>query len=146
MNRETKSYVCANINDTDEFVIRLLNRINFNSVVLLNGDVGTGKTYICSQIASHFGIKDFASSSFQRVNEYTGNVNIIHCDFYRSQCEYEFFLQEIDPLLQDPWILLIEWFNLKYDIIECDQFFEITLKHGGGSNRLIEITELNLLL
>ena len=35
------------------------------NIILLNGDLGTGKTYVCSKIANYFGINDLTSSSFQ---------------------------------------------------------------------------------
>ena len=141
MNGKVEKHSCININETRKCIASLLERITPNTVIILNGEMGTGKTYICSQIASHFGVKNFASSSFQRVNQYTGKVNIVHCDFYRSQCDYDFFFLEVEPLLVEPWILLMEWFNLSKDLIDKDEIFEISLKHNGGSNRIIEVVQ-----
>jgi tRNA threonylcarbamoyl adenosine modification protein YjeE len=141
MNDKVEKYLSININDTRKIIVNLLERTNLNTVFLLSGEMGTGKTYICSQIASHFGVKNFASSSFQRVNQYAGKVNIVHCDFYRSQCDYDFFFLEVEPLLVEPWILLMEWFNLGKDVIDSEEIFEISLKHNGGSNRIIEVAQ-----
>ena len=71
-----KSYYISNQNQTDVFVSEFAKSINPENIILLNGDLGTGKTYICSKIANYFGIDDLTSSSFQRFNLHRGKINV----------------------------------------------------------------------
>ena len=134
-----KSHFVTNEAQTDVFVSKLAELIKPQTIILLNGDIGTGKTYVSSKIANHFGINNLSSASFQRVNLHSGDVNIVHCDFYRRTCDYDFFCNEIEPLLADPWILLMEWTSFESVIPEIGQVIEILINHKGGSKREILI-------
>ena len=136
-----KTYHFLNQNQTDVFVSEFAKSMNPENIILLNGDLGTGKTYICSKIANYFGIKDLSSSSFQRVNFHRGKMNLIHCDFYRNSCDDYFFLNEIEPLLLYPWILLLEWMKPEDFIIDYGQVTEIFIQHKGDSKRELRITK-----
>lgn len=132
-----KTYYISGKEQTDSFVIKLAKFITPGTIILLNGDIGTGKTYICSKIAENYGISNLSSSSFQRVSLHTGDINIVHCDFYRSTFDYNFFCEEIEPLLYDPWILLLEWVKREDNFPEIGQLLEIQISEKGGNNREI---------
>jgi|SaaInlStandDraft_2_1057019.scaffolds.fasta_scaffold245080_1 tRNA threonylcarbamoyladenosine biosynthesis protein TsaE len=135
-----KSHFVTNEAQTDVFVSKLAELIKPQTIILLNGDIGTGKTYVSSKIANHFGINNLSSASFQRVNLHVGDINMVHCDFYRKTCDYDFFCNEIEPLLLDPWILLMEWTSFECVIPEVGQIMELFINHKGGSKREIRIT------
>ena len=135
----SKSQFVSNEVETDVFVSKLAEAIKPQTIILLNGDMGSGKTYVCSKIANHFGINNLSSASFQRVNLHSGGVNVVHCDFYRRTCDYDFFCNEIEPLLADPWILLMEWTSFESVIPEIGEVIEILINHKGGSKREILI-------
>jgi len=80
-----------------------------------------------------------SSASFQRVNLHVGDINVVHCDFYSRTCDYDFFCNEIEPLLVDPWILLMEWTRFESVVPEIGQVIEILINHKGGSKREILI-------
>lgn len=134
-----ESHFVPNEAHTDVFVSKLAVVIKPQTIILLNGDVGSGKTYVCSKIANHFGIKNLSSSSFQLVNLHIGDINIVHCDFYRRPYDYNFFCNEIEPLLVEPWILLLEWVNFDNSISEMGPVIEIFINHKGGTKREIQI-------
>jgi len=133
------SHCVSNEGQTDVFVSKLAEAIKPQTIILLNGDMGSGKTYVCSKIANHFGINNLSSASFQRVNLHVGDINVVHCDFYSRTCDYDFFCNEIEPLLVDPWILLMEWTRFESVVPEIGQVIEILINHKGGSKREILI-------
>ncbi|HEY9633490.1 MAG TPA: tRNA (adenosine(37)-N6)-threonylcarbamoyltransferase complex ATPase subunit type 1 TsaE [Coleofasciculaceae cyanobacterium] len=84
------------------------------SVILLEGDLGAGKTTLVQGIGEGLGITDpIASPTFTLINEYTeGRLPLYHLDLYRLQPE------EVEALnLESYWegievprgIVAIEW-------------------------------------
>lgn len=55
-------------------------------VVLLQGDLGTGKTVLAQGLGRGLGVVDpVKSSSFVLVNEYRGRLRMYHADLYRLE-------------------------------------------------------------
>ena len=142
-NLDEGVFISHSLGDTDLFVKQLVKNIEPNSTILLNGEMGAGKTYLCSGIASHFGIKTLTSASFGRVSLHSGDVTIVHCDFYRSKLNHDFFTLEVEPLLKTPWILLIEWSRNEEKIIETEKIIEIEILHKGPSSRELKLRGIN---
>jgi len=141
LNREI--FTSHSKKETDLFVSWLVKKIEPNLTILLNGEIGTGKTYLCSRIASHFGVENVTSSSFGRVSLHAGDINIVHCDFYRQKLNYDFFALEVEPLLKAPWLLLIEWSKKEEQITDIGKIIEIEILHKGLSSREIRLNEIN---
>ena len=137
------TFIAHSLEETDLFVSRLVKKISPNLTILLNGEIGAGKTYLCSRIASYFGVVNLTSASFGRVSMHSGDVNIVHCDFYRSKLNYEFFLQEVEPLLKPPWLLLVEWSKNEEQIIDTGKIMEIEIIHKGSNSREIRLNRIN---
>ena len=49
LDRDT--FISHSLGDTDLFIKQLVKNIEPNSTILLNGEMGAGKTYLCSGIA-----------------------------------------------------------------------------------------------
>ena len=106
---EMKDFVTRSEKETVEYCNSIARLISFPSVININGDLGTGKTFISKNIAKQFDHPNITSSSFQKVSYYHGKVNLIHCDFYKNGITNSFFYSEIEPLLEGRWLLLLEW-------------------------------------
>ena len=141
LDRDT--FIAHSLEETDLFVSRLVKKIEPNSTILLNGEMGAGKTYLCSGIASHFGVKSLTSASFGRVSLHSGDVTIVHCDFYRSKLNHDFFTLEVEPLLKAPWLLLIEWSRNEEKIIETEKIIEIEILHKGPGSRELRLSGIS---
>ncbi len=83
-------------------------------LVLLQGDLGTGKTTLVKGIAE--GLKaaeqeDVTSPTFTLIHEYRGpETNVFHIDLYRVEKRRELDTLGIDELLtQEHNLLLVEW-------------------------------------
>jgi tRNA A37 threonylcarbamoyladenosine biosynthesis protein TsaE len=68
MMRVPQTTFSASCKDTDSLVIKFSKLISPNSIIYLNGDVGTGKTYFVKKLAEQFGICDLSSSSYERIS------------------------------------------------------------------------------
>lgn len=79
-------------NDTIEYGKKLAASLKLGDVIVLSGDLGSGKTKLTEGILSYFGLQDEISSpTFTIVNEYdTPNFRIFHFDVYRLEEPEEF--------------------------------------------------------
>ena len=74
------------------------------------------------------------SAYFSRVAHNFGEINLVHCDFYRGLPEPSFFEEEIEPLLISPWIILIEWGKLISWDFNCPEY-ELDFKYIDPTRR-----------
>ena len=78
--------------------------------IVLNGQLGSGKTFFIKKVLLTLGINNVNSPTFAIVNEYTGKNKIYHFDFFRLQNIKE--LMDIgwqDYMNDDSAISFIEW-------------------------------------
>jgi tRNA threonylcarbamoyladenosine biosynthesis protein TsaE len=103
--------------------------------IVLNGDLGAGKTFFVKAALAAIGIMSVNSPSFSIVNEYWNSSHIYHFDFYRLKNFIE--LLDIgwqDYLNDDQSIIFIEWGN-RFNSVLPDKRFEITISTLAGSER-----------
>lgn len=80
-------------NDTKQFSKNLASKLNIGDVIVLTGDLGSGKTKFTEGILQYFKLEDEISSpTFNIVNEYINNdIKIFHFDVYRLENVDEFY-------------------------------------------------------
>ncbi len=79
-----KTFIMQNENDISQLVNFAVDNLKRGSVVLLYGDLGSGKTTFVRYFASRYKIFNTASPSFNIVHIYNSCSAIIaHADFYR---------------------------------------------------------------
>lgn len=103
-------YISQSEEDTIDFAQEFAKKLNNNSIIILSGDLGSGKTKFTEGILKHFGLEDEISSpTFTIVNEYhTDSVNIYHFDLYRLSDIDEFYAIGGEEYLQNG-ICIFEW-------------------------------------
>ena len=71
--------------DTKSFAKRLASILKQNNVIVLTGELGSGKTKFVEGFLEHFGLEnEISSPTFTIVNEYKKDeINIYHFDVYR---------------------------------------------------------------
>ncbi|EDX86808.1 uncharacterised P-loop hydrolase UPF0079 [Synechococcus sp. PCC 7335] len=83
------------------------------SILLLKGDLGSGKTTLVQGVGTSLGIKEIDSPTFTLINEYTkGRVPLYHIDLYRlSVAEADSLYLETywEGIEVEPGIVAIEW-------------------------------------
>jgi len=79
-------------------------------VLLLSGELGTGKTRLVRGLAAGLGAPNNAySPSFVLVREYKGRLTLYHMDFYRLDNSEEIADLGIDDYLDGDGVCAIEW-------------------------------------
>jgi len=79
--------------ETIELAKKVAKQLDKNSIIVLTGDLGSGKTKFTEGILTYYGLEnEISSPTFTLVNEYnTKSFNIYHFDVYRLADEDEFF-------------------------------------------------------
>ena len=80
------------------------------NVIVLTGDLGSGKTKFTEGVLQFFGLEnEISSPTFNIVNEYVNrDVNVYHFDVYRLEDEDEFYAIGGEEYFEKG-ICLIEW-------------------------------------
>lgn len=104
-------YISKNLKQTTKIAKEYAKTLKPGDVILLDGDLGAGKTMFTKGIVEYFSQgKDSAiSPTFTIVNEYNCHPPIFHFDFYRIKSEDELFAIGIEEYLFLNGICIIEW-------------------------------------
>lgn len=104
--------------DTKKIAGDFSKNIGAGDVVILIGELGSGKTFFVKEATKNFGINNVYSPTFAIVNEYYGSRKIYHFDFYRIEKPTELFDIGFNDYLNDKEsIIFIEWGNLFPEIL-----------------------------
>ncbi|CAC13293.1 conserved hypothetical protein [Mycoplasmopsis pulmonis] len=127
-----KKIIIKNL-DQIEQVVDLIMPIIKNKILLLDGEVGSGKTTLVQHIAKKLNIKEtITSPSFNIMKIYP---NLVHLDLYNYQGD----LDEFEDFFEDN-IVVIEW--SKKLAKKPKNFVHIEIKYDQKNNqRIYEIKE-----
>ena len=81
-------------------------------IILLNGDLGAGKTHLTQGICYGVGLDEgsyIRSPTFTLINEYQGKLPIYHIDLYRIDSLEEIYSLGLEEILFNQGITIIEW-------------------------------------
>lgn len=119
METINEEYICKSETETKKLAYNFAKRLNKDDIVVLNGELGAGKTIFVQGIAAYFNIENQISSpTFTIVNEYTLNdgSSIYHFDVYRLEDSNE-FISKVGTEYFDQGISIIEWGDIIKDIL-----------------------------
>ena len=98
--------------ETEEFALKFASSLQGGEVILMQGDLGAGKTTFIRGLAQGLGIDDpseVSSPSYTLINEYIGDKTLIHIDLYRLNDDQEVIELALEDQLDDNSVLAIEW-------------------------------------
>lgn len=100
---------------------KIAEKLEKGMIIILSGDLGSGKTKLTEGILSFFGLEnEISSPTFTIVNEYiTSNLNIYHFDVYRLSDIDEFFAIGGEEYFEKG-ACIIEWGEMLEDILPKD--------------------------
>ena len=104
-----------------------------HDLLLLNGDLGAGKTTLTQGIGRALGIKrPVKSPTFTIVREYPeARLPLYHMDFYRLEDD-DLSSIDLNAYLAEPGIVVIEWPEIVQEQLP-ETFLEITIKRVDDS-------------
>ena len=138
-----------NLKETLNLGERLSQKLNPNSIVLLKGPIGAGKTSFVQGIARGLYISEnITSPTFALSHHYSsGKIPLIHLDLYRLEnisSAKEVFFYEEEEAIQSKGILVIEWPELIEPLIK--NFWNIEISYAKNYGRHYEIKDPKNLL
>lgn len=104
-------------------------------VILLEGDLGTGKTTFTKGLAAGLGVRKTVSSpTFTIIKEYEGRLPLYHMDVYRLEDSFEDL--GFDEYFDGDGVTVVEWAHFIKEQLPQDRLV-VELHHLGGQNRRI---------
>ncbi len=109
-----KEIVSKSMEDTARLAEHIASTLKGGEVILLNGDLGAGKTTFTKGLAVALGIKDEVTSpTFTIMNVYDGEKHKLnHLDMYRIEHEDDLYELGVEDAMSDDTITVIEWNKL----------------------------------
>jgi tRNA threonylcarbamoyladenosine biosynthesis protein TsaE len=129
--------------ETESLGAELARALGDGDVVLIRGELGSGKTTLVRGAARALGVSDpVTSPTFSIGHRYAaGGVTVSHLDLYRLAG-----LEREDPALLADYlgpgrIAFVEWPEDAHAEL-ADARIRVTLSHGGGDRRRIDVDGL----
>ena len=134
--------IVYNLNEIDKISKIILDNIKHINIVLLKGDLGSGKTTLVKSILKKLGVNDeIKSPTFSIVNEYDHPSGpIYHFDLYRIEKIDELDVIGFEEYINNCNICFIEWPEVGMEKI-FGNYMQINLGHIDDNKREILITK-----
>ena len=115
-------------------------QLMLGDIVLLSGELGSGKTTFVKYVCQSWNIQNVSSPSFAIVNEYQGNKKVYHFDFFRiKKIEELYDIGFSDYLNDSDAVTFIEWAELYKEILPSHIFnINIAFEEDGKREIIIE--------
>ena len=105
-----KNWKSLSVDDSRDIAKELSAIFKKGHIVLLEGTLGSGKTFLVQNICSNWHIQDDVTSpTFTIIQNYTGDYLVNHMDFYRIEKQNELDQLGWEDMLYSDAITFIEW-------------------------------------
>jgi tRNA threonylcarbamoyladenosine biosynthesis protein TsaE len=129
------TFISKSANDTLRFATQYAKTLKGGDVVLLEGDMGAGKTVFSKGVAQGLGIQDeITSPTYAYMNDYYGKL--YHYDCYRLSCGAQAEGLGLTDYFYSNGICLIEWAQNIADVLPAN-CKKVTIKKLEGDEREI---------
>lgn len=116
-------------------------RLKAPVLLLLTGELGSGKTTLTKGIVAGLGAAsedDVTSPTFTLVHVY-GNANkVYHGDLYRIESFHDFETLGLEDVFARPAVVILEW-SEKFPLESPWPQIRLRLEHAGGDTRRISV-------
>lgn len=126
--------------ETEAVGARIAARVDPGDVVVVEGDLGAGKTTLVRGACRALGVEEpVTSPTFTIGRRYSGRLPISHLDLYRLAG-----LEGEDPALLDDYldpasVAFVEWPAVAAPDLAGRRVLEVRLAHLGGDRRRIDL-------
>lgn len=126
------------------FAENMAKQIKCGNIILLNGDLGSGKTFFSNAFINYFNkienreIEQITSPTFNIVKTYkTNNFMIYHFDLYRIKNIEEVYELDIEDAFEN--VSLIEWPDIVKDVLPKSGVINVSIRIVDGGYRLVSV-------
>ena len=138
-NSNSIEIISRNPGDTRTLGVSIGSQATPGYVVLLVGELGTGKTCLTQGILNGLGSTEYAHSpTFVIMTQYEARLTLYHVDLYRLQGIEEINELGLDEYLYNDGIMVIEWAEKGIDVYP-DNHLLIELQYMENDQRRIRI-------
>jgi tRNA threonylcarbamoyladenosine biosynthesis protein TsaE len=110
-------------------------------LVLLTGDLGTGKTTLTKGLVAGLGVAnedEVTSPTFTLVHVYGQEKKVYHADLYRIETFHDFETLGMEDMFTQPGIAILEW-SERFPLAAPWPQVRIRLEHLGQDQRRITV-------
>ncbi|TVT27856.1 tRNA (adenosine(37)-N6)-threonylcarbamoyltransferase complex ATPase subunit type 1 TsaE [Salinicoccus cyprini] len=126
------------LNETEKLARTLADNMEMGTVILLSGDLGTGKTTFTQFLGRSLGVRRRMSSpTFNIIKTYRGDHTIHHMDCYRLEDSDEDL--GFDEYFNGEDIAIVEWPQFIEDFLP-DEHLSIHITVAGEDARVFKFT------
>lgn len=127
----------TSVDETRSLAAELAPLAKPGDLVLLAGDLGTGKTAFVQGFARGLGIVEpVTSPAFVLARAYQGRLPLLHLDVYRLEHLQELHDLGISEMLDDGAVTVIEWGDLVASALPAD-FLEVRMMPGEADDERV---------
>lgn len=125
--------VLEKLEDWQRVIDNILPQLRYN-ILLLNGDLGAGKTTFTKFLLARLGSSDEVSSpTYSIVNEYdTENGKVYHFDLYRMSFIEEVYDIGIEEYLYNGFLNIIEWADVYLPELYDTPYHQLNIEEKEG--------------
>ena len=140
-----ENFISKSEKDTLAFAKNFAKQLKIGDIIILTGELGSGKTKFTEGILSYFGLEsEISSPTFTIVNEYHAkDFPIYHFDVYRLEDIDEFYAMGGEEYLEQG-VCLIEWGELIEPILP-KSYYKITFENNveKDEERILKLEKVN---
>lgn len=144
-------FISKNEKETLEFAKKFAKKLRGGEVLLLLGDLGSGKTTFVKGLAQALRVKEkitsptFVLLKVYKVRKVHKVKNFVHVDAYRLKTGQDLLDIGLGEWLGRPdTVVAIEWGEKIKPLLKGMRFWQVDFKHGEKeSERVIEIRSIN---
>jgi tRNA threonylcarbamoyladenosine biosynthesis protein TsaE len=110
-------------------------------LVLLSGDLGSGKTTLTKGIVAGLGAaseEEVTSPTFALVHVHGNAKKVYHADLYRIESFHDFETLGLEDLFASPAVVILEW-SEHFPLKSSWPQMRVRLEHLGGDARRISV-------
>ena len=133
------TFISKSEEDTINFASDFAKNLEIGDIIILSGELGSGKTKFTQGVLKYFGLEnEISSPTFTIVNEYhTEDISIYHFDLYRLSDIDEFYAIGGEEYLSNG-ICIFEWGEMLEDVLKKN-YTKITFKKDNLDSEYREI-------